>query len=178
MRARVEANLAALRLVKQLQAKQRPAVAGEQLVLARWSGWGAAPAIFDDSREEFAAERAELRQLLSETEWRAAARTTLNAHYTDTGLARAIWAVLEEHGFAGTGGRVLEPGCGAGVFLGLAPTRRGSWWGWSWIRPPRRSRPGIGPVHGFEVRLRGLPADAAVRVGAARVGREPLILKR
>lgn len=121
MRARVEANLAVLRLVKQLQAEQRPAVAGEQLVLARWSGWGAAPAIFDDSREEFAAERAELRQLLSEAEWRAAARTTLNAHYTDAGLATSIWAALRGHGFAGTGGRVLEPGCGAGVFLGLAP---------------------------------------------------------
>ncbi|HST81415.1 MAG TPA: methyltransferase domain-containing protein [Kineosporiaceae bacterium] len=110
-----------MRLLRQLQGEQRPAGAEEQLVLARWSGWGAAPAMFDDSRGEYAAERAELRQLLPEAEWKAAARTTLNAHYTDTALVRAIWETLEEHGFAGTAGRVLEPGCGAGAFLGLAP---------------------------------------------------------
>jgi N12 class adenine-specific DNA methylase len=121
VRGRIEANLAALRLLRLLQAEQRPASAGEQLVLARWSGWGSAAAIFDQARSEYAAERAELRGQLSEAQWRAAARTTLNAHYTDTALVSAIWEAIEERGFAETRGRVLEPGCGAGAFLGLAP---------------------------------------------------------
>ncbi|MGO9899421.1 MAG: tyrosine-type recombinase/integrase [Solirubrobacteraceae bacterium] len=34
-------------------------------------------------------------------------------------IARAMWELAGELGFEG--GRVLEPGCGAGVFLGLAP---------------------------------------------------------
>ncbi len=49
----------------------------------------------------------------------AAARTTVNAHYTDAAYVQAIWDALGELGF--TGGRVLEPGCGSGTFIGLAP---------------------------------------------------------
>jgi hypothetical protein len=113
VRARIEANLAALRMLRRLQDEQRPAAAAEQRVLARWSGWGAAAAVFDDAKPDFAGERAELRGLLSEAQWRAAARTTLNAHYTDTALAEAIWGALQEHGFGQTAGRVLEPGCAA-----------------------------------------------------------------
>ncbi|WP_375481062.1 helicase-related protein [uncultured Jatrophihabitans sp.] len=125
--AKVTANVAALRMLRQLQAEGRPATAAEQTVLARWSGWGAVPKVFDETDEQFAAARAELRSMLDEREWRAASKTTLNAHYTDAGLAQAIWDVVAEHGLdtaAATGGRplrLLEPGCGAGTFLGLAP---------------------------------------------------------
>jgi SAM-dependent methyltransferase len=115
------ANLAALGVLRALQADQRPATADEQAVLARWSGWGAVPTVFDPARAEFAAERAALRQLLDEQAWQAAARTTLNAHYTVAALASAMWQVLAGAGFAVSGGRVLEPGCGSGTFLGLAP---------------------------------------------------------
>ena len=90
-------------------------------MLARWAGWGATPSVFDESKPEFAGERATLQQLLSEAEYRAAARTTLNAHYTDAALVTAIWDGLRAHGFDHTAGRVLEPGCGSGNFVGLAP---------------------------------------------------------
>ncbi|MBN9618657.1 MAG: hypothetical protein J0H43_02855, partial [Actinobacteria bacterium] len=70
-----------------MQAEDRPATADEQPVLARWSGWGAVPKVFDEDAEQFAAARAELRSLLDEREWRAASKTTLNAHYTDAALA-------------------------------------------------------------------------------------------
>jgi len=60
--------------------------------------------------------------LLDEHEWRAAARTTLNAHYTDAAIAQSMWHLMTEYGFGADGaGQVLEPGCGAGTFLGLAP---------------------------------------------------------
>jgi N12 class adenine-specific DNA methylase/SAM-dependent methyltransferase len=120
-KAKAAANLAALRVLRGVQAEQRAATAAEQAVLGRWSGWGAVPTVFDPARAEFAAERAELQQLLDEQQWQAAARTTLNAHYTDAALAAAMWQVLAEDGFAASGGRVLEPGCGSGNFLGLAP---------------------------------------------------------
>ncbi|MGI5122754.1 DEAD/DEAH box helicase family protein [Marinactinospora thermotolerans] len=113
-------NLAALRLLRELQERSGPATADEQKVLARWSGWGAVPQVFDNDNPDFAIERAELRELLSITEYRAAARTTLNAHYTDAALVSAIWDGMRELGFSG--GNVLEPGCGSGNFIGFAPT--------------------------------------------------------
>ena len=117
--SRVAANLAALRALRVLQAQDRPAAPGEQAVLARWSGWGAVPQVFDDDRDEFAAARAELRQLLPEPDYAAARRTTINAHYTDSALAKVVWDAVTALGF--DGGQVLEPGCGSGNFIGLAP---------------------------------------------------------
>ena len=89
--SRVAANLTALRLLRLLEREDRPATPGEQAVLARWSGWGAVPQVFDDDRAELAAARGQLRQLLSEAEYAAARRTTINAHYTDADLAKVVW---------------------------------------------------------------------------------------
>ncbi|MEG9250329.1 helicase-related protein [Arthrobacter sp. Soc17.1.1.1] len=75
--------------------------------------------VFDESRPEYEADRVELRELLSDDEYRAANRTVINAHYTDPALATEIWQTLNTLGF--DGGRVLEPGSGAGTFIGLAP---------------------------------------------------------
>ncbi len=86
------------------------ATADEQTVLGRWSGWSAVPGVFDEARGEFSWARERLAGLMSEAELAAARRTTLNAHYTDAGLVRVIWAGIRSLGFAW--GRVLEPGCG------------------------------------------------------------------
>ena len=87
--------------------------------MARWSGWGAVPEVFDDRRDEFAWARDQLAGLLTPQELAAAARSTLNAHYTDAALVHPIWAAAIKLGFAG--GQVLEPGCGSGNFIGFAP---------------------------------------------------------
>lgn len=108
-------------MLRELQAQDRAATADERAVLARWGSWGASGVaeVFDETRAEFAADRAELRELLNDDEYRAANRTVLNAHYTDPALATEIWQTLNILGFKG--GRVLEPGSGAGAFIGLAP---------------------------------------------------------
>ncbi|MGD9526384.1 MAG: helicase-related protein [Dehalococcoidia bacterium] len=113
----MRANLAALATLRRLQREQRPATAGEQAVLARWSGWGAVPDVFTHDRFTWA--RDQLDELLSADELAAARRSTLNAHYTDLELVRQVWAALARLGFAG--GRVLEPGCGSGNFIAAAP---------------------------------------------------------
>ncbi len=118
-RQRIVANLAALRLLRDLAAEQRPATSTEQAVLAGWSGWGAVPVIFDPGDDRWAEARDEVRGLVAEDEWHAAQQTVLNAHYTDPAVAAAMWSALTELGFEG--GRVLEPGCGSGHFIGLAP---------------------------------------------------------
>lgn len=75
------------------------------------------PQLFD--KAEWAAERAQLQEVLSEREYAAASRTTTNAYYTDAALVKEIWSAVDRLGFAG--GEVLEPGSGAGTFIGFAP---------------------------------------------------------
>ncbi len=118
-RGRFDANLEALTVLRALRNEQRPATPEEQWILARWSGWGAVPMLFDEARSAWAVAREELRALLDETEYAAARRSTLNAHYTDPAYVREMWAALARLGFEN--GRVLEPGCGAGTFIGMAP---------------------------------------------------------
>lgn len=104
---------------REVEERGYPASAEEQQILARWSSWGAVPQVFDERNEDWAAERAQLRSLFDDDAYAAARRTTINAHYTDVGYARAMWSTLQALGFEG--GRVLEPGSGAGTFIGLAP---------------------------------------------------------
>ncbi|MGW2221318.1 helicase-related protein, partial [Nonomuraea sp. NPDC001684] len=70
--------------------------------------------------ESFAPERAELRAMLSDAEWRNAEVNTLNAHYTDAAIVSEVWDAVQALGF--NGGNVLEPGSGSGTFIGLAPS--------------------------------------------------------
>jgi N12 class adenine-specific DNA methylase/predicted RNA methylase len=116
--SRVRANLAALTVLRALQHDGRPATAAEQVTLARWSGWGAVPEVFDEERPEYAWARDQLATLLSHAELATARRNTLNAHYTDAALVQEIWAGARQFGFER--GRVLEPGCGSGNFIGFA----------------------------------------------------------
>lgn len=118
-RAKVAANLAALRTLRLLQSESREPSPDEQATLARWASWGAVPEVFDDTNARFATTRAELAVLLSDRELDAARRTTINAHYTSAEVVEAVWSVVTDLGFAT--GRVLEPGCGSGNFIGFAP---------------------------------------------------------
>jgi N12 class adenine-specific DNA methylase len=106
-------------VLRELQAEFRSPAAFEQATLARWASWGAIPEVFDEANPRFGPTRAELHTLLSEKEWAAARRTTINAHYTSAEVAQAVWSVVTDLGFVG--GRVLEPGCGSGNFIGFAP---------------------------------------------------------
>ncbi|MGH9068492.1 MAG: helicase [Acidimicrobiales bacterium] len=118
-RAKVTANLAAIHTLAAIEAGDRTATPDEQAVLARWAGWGALPWVFDERDERFDNVRQELLGLLSPEDYAAARASTPNAHYTSYEVASAIWDTLAGLGFET--GRVLEPGCGAGVFLGTAP---------------------------------------------------------
>ena len=88
-------------------------------MLAAWSGWGAVPEVFDPRNDTFTGERQQLRDLLSVEQYRQAEASVLNAHYTDPAVVAVIWQAMRHAGF--TGGRVLEPGCGSGTFIGHAP---------------------------------------------------------
>lgn len=108
-------NMAAIRLLKQLEAENRPATAEEQEVLAKYVGWGGLADCFDPKHSRYE----ELKSLLSETEYAAARESTLTAFYTPPVVIRSIYAALGQMGFRQ--GNVLEPACGVGHFLGMLP---------------------------------------------------------
>ena len=108
-------NVAAIRLLKQLEAENRPATPEEQEVLAKYVGWGGLADCFDPKHSRYE----ELKGLLSETEYAAARESTLTAFYTPPVVIRSIYAVLEQMGFLQ--GNILEPSCGVGNFLGMLP---------------------------------------------------------
>ncbi len=110
-------NVAAIRLLKQIEAEGRTATAQEQSVLAKYVGWGGLPKAFDARNSEWAERFAELKELLTEQEWAAAARSTQDAHYTSREVVEGMWSMLSRLGF--DGGRVLEPSMGTGNFFGL-----------------------------------------------------------
>ncbi|WP_307856938.1 helicase-related protein [Mycolicibacter acidiphilus] len=118
-RARIDANLAVIDTLARLDTENRPATGTEQEVLARWSGWGATPEVFDERIDTYQTQRDYLKEHLTTDQYRSASASTLNAHYTDPAIAAAMWQALTDAGFAGD--RVLEPGCGSGNFIGLAP---------------------------------------------------------
>jgi N12 class adenine-specific DNA methylase len=109
--------LAALDALGAAQRDGRALTDVERDVVQRWHGWGAAPQLFD--RAEFARDRSRLRDLVGGPGLAAAARTTLNAHYTDGLLVDAMWDTVEALG--PPGGVFLEAGCGRGTFLDRAP---------------------------------------------------------
>lgn len=112
-------NLAAIRLVKQLQAEERAASSEEQGVLARYVGWGGLKGVFSADNPRWTRQHAALKSLLTDKEWRAASRSVLDAFYTSPTVVRAIYSGLERMGFAG--GRTIDPAVGVGNFFGFMP---------------------------------------------------------
>ena len=108
-------NVAAIRLLKRVEAENRAATPEEQEVLAKYVGWGGLADCFDPKHSRYE----ELKSLLSETEYAAARESTLTAFYTPPVVIRSIYAALGQMGFRQ--GNVLEPACGVGHFLGMLP---------------------------------------------------------
>ena len=119
LRAKCHDNLAAIELLKQIEADDRRPTPAEKRVLVRYVGWGGLPQVFDAGNDGWAEERQRLEQLLTPEELESARATTLNAHYTAPGVIQAMYAALRRLGFAE--GRVLEPALGLGHFIGLMP---------------------------------------------------------
>ena len=108
-------NVAAIRLLKRVEAENRAATPEEQEVLAKYVGWGGLADCFDPRHSNYEG----LRSLLSEEEYAAARESTLTAFYTPPVVIRSIYTVLERMGFRQ--GNVLEPACGIGHFFGMLP---------------------------------------------------------
>ena len=112
-------NVAAIRILQEIEFDDRLATPEEQEILSRYVGWGGLSQAFDENNEQWADEFIELQTLLSTEEYEAARGTTLNAHYTSPTVIKAIYQAVENMGFRT--GNILEPSCGIGNFFGLVP---------------------------------------------------------
>jgi len=118
-KARYQSNVAAIRLLKQLEEEDRLATAEEQKILAKYVGWGGIPQAFDSRVPQWENEYKELKELLTEEEYASALESTMTAFYTPPEVTEAIYAALDKFGFRR--GNILDPCCGTGNFFGMLP---------------------------------------------------------
>ncbi|NLE01614.1 MAG: hypothetical protein GX640_17255 [Fibrobacter sp.] len=118
--AKFNANLEAISILKTLESEKRKASSLEQMKLVLYTGWGGLSSVFKTDLDGPWLERQNLlKKLLTEQEYKSAARSTINAFYTSPEVIRAVWAGVSRMGY--TGGPTLEPAAGTGLFFGLRP---------------------------------------------------------
>ncbi|WP_414017505.1 Eco57I restriction-modification methylase domain-containing protein [Helicobacter pylori] len=127
-KTRYKANIKAIELLKELQAKQEIlkgdyyATLKEQEILAQFSGWGGLESYFkkDQRPEEFE----ELNALLTKDEFRRAYSSTRDAYYTPKLVIDSIYQALDQLGFNNDNHpkEIFEPSLGTGKFIAHAPS--------------------------------------------------------
>ena len=120
-KAKFQANVNAIRLLKELEAAGQQASPEQQEVLSRYVGWGGLSDAFDPEKPAWALEYAQLKELLTPEEYAAARSSTLNAHYTSPTVIQAIYEAVDRMGFET--GNILEPSMGVGNFFGMLPEK-------------------------------------------------------
>ncbi|EJB73427.1 hypothetical protein HPHPA16_1270 [Helicobacter pylori Hp A-16] len=127
-KTRYKANIEAIRLLKELQAKQEIlkgdyyATQKEQEILAQFSGWGGLESYFkkDQRPKEFE----ELKALLTKDEFRRAYSSARDAYYTPKLVIDSIYQALDRLGFNQNNHpkEIFEPSLGTGKFIAHAPS--------------------------------------------------------
>ena len=118
-KAKFQANVEAIKLLKYLEETTEQATPEQQKILSRYVGWGGLADAFDPDKESWSKEYAQLKELLTPEEYAAARGSTLNAHYTSPTVIKAIYEAVGRMGFET--GNILEPSCGVGNFFGMLP---------------------------------------------------------
>lgn len=127
-KTRYKANIKAIELLKELQAKQEILKGGyyatlkEQEILAQFSGWGGLESYFKKAQhpEEFK----ELNALLTKDEFRRAYLSARDAYYTPKLVIDSIYQALDQLGFNNDNYQkeIFEPSLGTGKFIAHAPS--------------------------------------------------------
>ena len=118
-KAKFRNNVEAIRLLKQLQQENRIATTEEQIVLARFVGWGGLANALTPGKEGWEKEYDEISELLTEEEMQLASASTLTSYYTDQKVIEFIDQALYQFGFRS--GNILDPALGTGNFFSALP---------------------------------------------------------
>ena len=105
-KAKFRMNMDAINLLKELEFDGRQATPEEQVILSKYVGWGGLADAFDETKDNWKNEFAELYATLSPEEYAAARGSTLNAHYTSPVVIKAIYEAVGNMGFET--GNILE----------------------------------------------------------------------
>ncbi|EJB63838.1 SNF2-related protein [Helicobacter pylori] len=127
-KTRYRANIEAIKLLKELQAKQEIskgdyyATLKEQEILAQFSGWGALESYF--KKDQHPKEFEELKALLTKDEFRRAYLSARDAYYTPKLVIDSIYQALDRLGFNNDNYQkeIFEPSLGTGKFIAHAPS--------------------------------------------------------
>jgi len=118
---KVRNNIEAIKLLKKLEDENRLANKEEQEILSRYVGWGGLPDVFDEKKDNWSEEYHELKEILSDDEYKSARSSTLTAFYTPPIVIKAIYQTLQNMGLEQA--NILEPSCGIGNFFGMLPEK-------------------------------------------------------
>lgn len=116
---KVRKNIEAIKLLHKLEDENRLANKEEQEILSKYVGWGGLPDVFDENKDNWSKEYNELKEILTDDEYKSARASTLTAFYTPPIVINAIYNALKNMGVEQA--NILEPSCGTGNFLGMLP---------------------------------------------------------
>lgn len=112
-------NINAIKTLLIIENENRQATLKEQEILSKYVGWGGLADVFDKNKPNWSNEYKELKELLSEEEYKNALASVNNAHYTSPIIIDEIYNALNKFGFEK--GKILEPAMGIGNFFGRLP---------------------------------------------------------
>lgn len=119
--ARIEANIKAIELAKQLIESGEKATENQMQTLRKFSGWGGLGKAFSEGTYYAPNNIAKkLRELLGEKAYQEAVMSANSAYYTPAYVVDTLWDIAEKMGFEG--GNILEGSAGIGNILGQMPT--------------------------------------------------------
>lgn len=119
--ARIEANIKAIELAKQLLENSEQATEKQMQTLRKFSGWGGLGKAFSEGTS-YAPNpiQKKIRELLGEKAYQEAVMSANSAYYTPAYVVDTLWDIAEKMGFEG--GNILEGSAGIGNILGQMPT--------------------------------------------------------
>lgn len=118
--ARLKANIAAIKVLRELQENNAQATPGQMEVLSRYSGWGGMRTYFNSNAARIpGSEAAQIKELLTDEEYSDAVMSLNSAYYTPVEVIKTLWDVAQQLGFKG--GNILEGSAGTGNILGFMP---------------------------------------------------------
>lgn len=112
-------NIEAIQTLKLLEETNMNATEEQKQVLSLYVGWGGLSDAFDERKDNWKAERDQLKDLLTENEYNAARASTLDSFYTAPIIIDSIYEKLADMGLSE--GKMLEPSCAVGNFIGKIP---------------------------------------------------------
>lgn len=102
-------NVEAIKVLKKCEEENRYATKEEQQIISNYVGWGGLKSAFQSDNSGWSEEYEELKNLLTEDEYKDARKSSMTAYYTPPMIIRNIYKALQNMGLKQA--NILEPSC-------------------------------------------------------------------